>query len=193
MSLAEIEHERCTPEDLLQMEDPERYELADGQLVDRNMSVESVWIAGQCFARINRFVGEHRLGLAFGDGLGFRCFGEDPLRVRRPDASFIARGRLEPDQFAEGYCLVAPDLVVEVVSPGDLYVDVHRKVGEYRRAGVRLIWVVSPAERCVTVFRGSGEVVELAEHEELSGLDVLPGFSCPVRELLPPTDVGQLL
>jgi Uma2 family endonuclease len=191
MSIAE--HTQVTPDELLRMPEGERFELVDGELVEQAMSVESSWIGSQCFARINAFVNEHRLGLSFGDGLGYRCFPEDLDRVRRPDASFIAKGRLEADQFTEGFCFVAPDLVVEVVSPGDLYVDVQRKVGEYRRAGVRLIWVISPAERNVTVYRGNGELEELPEHEELTGFDVLPGFRCAVKDLFPPADIRLML
>ena len=78
-------------------------------------------------------------------------------------------------------------LAVEVTSPNDLAYEVEDKVAEYLGARVPLVWVLDPPTWTVRVYRpansplGSGLV--LRETDTLSGEDVLPGFSCPVREI----------
>ncbi len=83
----------------------------------------------------------------------------------------------------EGYPDIAPDLVVEVLSPHDLFSKVLRKVHQYLKAGVLMIWVVVPEDRSVTVYRPGQETVIIEETEVLKGADLLPGFECLVSEL----------
>ena len=70
-----------------------------------------------------------------------------------------------------------------MVSPNETYEEVEAKVAEYRSAGVKLIWVISPKSRTVVIRRLDGTCAELNEAGTLSGEDVLPGFACPVAEL----------
>jgi Uma2 family endonuclease len=56
-------------------------------------------------------------------------------------------------------------------------------VRHYLARGVRLIWVVDPEDRSVTVYRSGQQATILGETDMLSGEDVLPGFSCRVVEL----------
>ena len=100
-----------------------------------------------------------------------------------PDTSFVAAGRLPDDQTPEGYIKVAPDIAVEVVSPNELYEEVEAKVADYRSAGVKLIWIVSPKSQTVLIRRLDGSCAEVGATGQLSGEDVLPGFACPVAEL----------
>lgn len=190
--MATVESQTYTPEDLLTMPDGDRYELVDGQLVEQTMSLQSAWVAGQVYRLIDDYAKAHKAGIAYPDGATYQCFGKFPLRVRKPDASFIAKGGVTDEEFDEGHCLVAPDLVVEVVSPRDLYYDIQQKVDEYRSAGVRLIWVFNPQLRTVTVYRGNGEVIELRDHEELTGYDVLPSFRCNISELFPSVELAKM-
>ncbi len=76
-----------------------------------------------------------------------------------------------------------PDLAVEVVSPGDRAEEVYGKVREYLDAGARLVWVVWPRHRAVTVYTLDGQVRERREGDALDGDDVLPGFRVRVAEL----------
>ena len=73
-----------------------------------------------------------------------------------------------------------------MLSPGDLAYEVERKVLEYLSAGVRLIWVVNPELRTVTIHRPAaaklGRSTRLTESETISGEDVVPAFECPVAE-----------
>jgi Uma2 family endonuclease len=113
------------------------------------------------------------LGLVFGSDCGYQCFVSDAKRVVFPDASFIRRGRLPND--------VPPDL--EVVSPSNMAEDLMQKIEDYLQAGVRMIWVVFPKSRTILVFRPDHSVSMLKPENELSGEEVIPGFSCRVAEL----------
>jgi Uma2 family endonuclease len=139
---------------------------------------------GACCSKINRclgnFVEDNRLGTVFANDTGF-ISERDPDTVRGPDVSFWSRERLP--EIPEGYIPIAPDLTVEVISPSDHYSRVQKKVQEYLRRGVRMIWVVDPEDRSVTVYRPEHLYAILEENATLSGEDVLPGFTCPVAEL----------
>ena len=84
----------------------------------------------------------------------------------------------------DDYGSVAPDLAVEVLSPGDRPRYVLDKVGEYLEAGVRLVWVIDPRKARAVVYRSLSEVRELGPNDALEGEDVLPGFACPLRDIL---------
>jgi Uma2 family endonuclease len=91
------------------------------------------------------------------------------------------------DERPKGHNPIVPDLVVAVVSPNDLFSEVEVKVEEYLRAGVSLVWVVSPATRTVHVYR-PGETTSSRLHadDELAGADIVPGFHCRVGEIFEP-------
>jgi hypothetical protein len=163
----------------------------DGNLVERDMGMQSSWIGGRLYRWLGQFGEDNYLGFALPADCGYQCFPAKPSRVRKPDASFICRGRLPGEQLPEGHCPIAPDLAVEVVSPHDLYYEVDAKVADYLAAGVRLVWVVSPPTRTVTVYRPDGSGARLREADELTGEDVLPGFRCPVAVIFPPAPGPQ--
>ena len=193
MSSAIANEARITPEDLLAMPGEKSYELVHGQLVERNMGLESSWVNGRLLARLDRFSEEHALGWVFNAENGYQCFPQDPGRVRRPDVSFIRFGRLPGERLPEGWARIAPDLAIEVVSPNDTAYELDEKIEEYREAGVSLVWVINPKSRAVRVHRKDGSVSYFREGEELSGEDVVPGFRCPLREIFPPyATSGQL-
>jgi Uma2 family endonuclease len=175
-----------TAADLLAMPDGDRFELVDGKLVERDMGMESSVVAGRVFLRIGAFVEQHHLGWAAPEGTAYQCFEDDRERVRKPDASFVARGRFPNDTPPRGHCRIAPDLAVEVVSPNDSYYDVEHKVQEYLAAGVKQVWVVNPDRRNVRIHRLDGTTTDLDENDEITGEDVLPGFTCRVGEFFLP-------
>lgn len=174
-----------TPEDLLTMPDGKHYELVDGELVETRMSLEAQWVTQKVARRIDEVAESTGIGEVFPEASN-QCFPDAPERVCRPNVSFIRKGRLPPEQFQYGHCRIPPDLAVEVVSPGDLSVDVEHKVAEYLSAGVRLVWAFNPNARNVRVFSQDGRVRQLAENAELTGDDVVPGFHVRVGDLFPP-------
>ena len=186
MSIA-TENPVMTPDELLRMPNESHYELIDGVLRERiRMIALSSWIAGNILMRLGSVVAEQKHGWLFPVDAGVQCFGEEANTMRRPDVCFVRADRLPVEQIGEGYLRVVPDLVVEVLSPHDLAEDVEEKVRLFREAGVPLIWVVSPAARTVRIIRLDGSSTHLAECDQLSGEEVIPGFACPVSSIFLP-------
>jgi Uma2 family endonuclease len=179
------EARRYTPEDLLAMPDGKRFELVRGRLVERNMGAESSEIGGNLYFRLRLFCQEHDLGIVWPADNGYQCFPHAPGLVRRPDVSFIRRGRLPGDVSPKGWVRIPPDLAIEVVSPNDPAEDLEEKLRDYRKAGVPLIWVIYPELRMARVLRRDGTPADLEEADILSGEDVIPGFQCSLRDILP--------
>jgi Uma2 family endonuclease len=171
-----------TPEQLLEMPGGDRYELIDGKLVKRDMGAESSLVAAAIIQLLGHFVRGHDLGKVFAPDCGYQIFPDRPKLVRYPDASFIARGRLPWDKVPKGHIRIHPDLAVEVVSPNDTAEEVEGKRVEYLGAGTRVVWIVFPESRTVHVYRQAGPPSVLKASDELTGEDVLPGFTCRVSE-----------
>ena len=83
----------------------------------------------------------------------------------------------------QGHGKVAPDLVVEVISPNDLAADLAAKIRDFLNAGVPLIWVVNPESQDVARLSIRQDGDALQGGDILDGGDVLPGFRCPVADL----------
>ena len=175
-----------TPEDLLAMPDAERYELVDGELRERDMSGLSSVVGRRATTLLGNVVDLAGLGYVAAADCGYRCFPWDAGKMRRPDGSFIAAGRLTDEELEAGYLYIPPDIAIEVVSPNDLAGDLHEKIEEYLRVSVTLVWVIDPRTRTVDVYRPDGSVTRLREADELTGEAVVPGFRCRVSELFPP-------
>ncbi|MDW8214072.1 MAG: Uma2 family endonuclease, partial [Roseiflexaceae bacterium] len=105
-----------------------------------------------------------------------------PDTVRAADVAFIRRERTLNAQDVTGYWPGAPDLVVEVVSPHDLYADVDEKVTDWLDAGARMVVVVNPRKRTVTVYQASAYAI-LHEDDVLDGGEVVPGWRLPVAAI----------
>jgi len=107
---------------------------------------------------------------------------DEPPIVRGPDVAVVVRprsGEGEPGGWIRG----APDVVVEVLSPSDASTLMQEKTLDYLQGGAKLVWLVDPRARTVTVIRPDGSARILREHETLDGEDVLAGFSVPLLEL----------
>lgn len=173
-----------TAEDLLAMpDDGQRYELIRGELVPMGGSGgDHSRIGLRLGSRMLVFVEQHHLGEVLGADGAYRLE-HDPDTVRVPDASFLRRERWDSLERTEAFIEGAPDLAVEVVSPSDSYGDVRDKALMWLAAGARLVWVLQPIGRAVTVYPVAGAPVTLGEDDILDGGDVLPGFSLPVRAI----------
>ena len=108
----------------------------------------------------------------------------NPNTVRAADVVFISKERdLRPR--AKGYFEIAPELVVEVLSPDDRMSRVREKLRDYFSAGVRVVWVVDPTLRRVLVHRSLADFTVLSDRQILTEEELLPGFSVPVADLFP--------
>jgi Uma2 family endonuclease len=97
--------------------------------------------------------------------------------------AFVSRERLPAEDLLVGFPDLAPDLVVEVVSPSDTAGAVQAKLEDWLGSGSSLVWIVYPDTRSVAVYRSLDQVSILVQGDILDGGPVLPGFSCPVSEL----------
>lgn len=125
----------------------------------------------------------HKFGTILGAETGFYTRGDD-LTVRAPDVAFISYKRLPSEKLAEAgedFGKIAPDLVVEVVSPGERRGKIVQKVQEWLEFGVSVVWVIYPKRRQVHVYLLNQEPQILTENDTLNGGEILPGFETPAR------------
>ena len=136
-------------------------------------------IGTRLIVRLGNFVEPRELGTLVASDSGV-WLENDPDTVREPDIAFTSVARLPLGEELDGYAEVVPNLVVEVASPSDSRREVNDKARMWLSHGVRLVWVVHPDTRTVDVHRTDDRVSTLGEDDALDGMDVLPGFSCPV-------------
>lgn len=183
---------RMTIEEALALPDATRYEMNDGVLIDRfepsqpEMNVDHIWAAGEIFAALREYA-KLSGGRAFPGGLPLSIWA-DQSKVRRPDACYFAPGRLAGDKVPKtGSIVVAPDVVLLSISPGDLAYDIDEALVEYLHAGVEAVWIASPNIPQVTIFSGwEGRVFRFGDI--ITGRAELPGFSCDVSTLFLPVE-----
>jgi Uma2 family endonuclease len=173
-----------TGEELLAMGDIGPCELINGRIVP------------MAPAGIRHGTIELTLGLALQQfvqsrGLGWVAVGEvgiytqrNPDRIRGADLVFISQERL-PGGLPQGFLEVAPELIVEILSPEDRWQSVRQKIEEYFAIGAKWVWVVEPENRAVLVYRSSTELQKLGEEDILEGEGILEGFTLPVISLFP--------
>ncbi len=178
--------DELTLEEFLTLPDHDHYELVDGHLVETNVSNLSSWVGGQLAHMLANHCQEHHLGWVFPSDTLIRCFPWNPKLVRKPDVSFLQTDRMRPEIWTEGFITEPPDLAVEVISPNDLATDLFRKLAEYLRAGVRLIWLIDPQVRQAQVFRPDGSGLLILEEGTLDGETIIPGFHVALSALWPP-------
>jgi len=173
-----------TAEELLHLSIPDkRVELVRGVLVVREPAGgRHGRIASNVAGELRTHVRAHDLGAVYAAETGF-TLARHPDTVRAPDVAFVRRERL-PSPEPTGFPDLAPDLVVEVLSPGDRPGEVLGKVADWLSAGTRLVWVIDPDRRVARVYRHDGTEVTVGPAQALDGEDVVPGFTCPLETML---------
>lgn len=137
--------------------------------------------ASKIVAALENYVARHKSGVVATAETGFQIV-HDPDTVRAPDVAFVRVERI-PSGGVKGFFPGAPDLAVEVVSPTDLANEVAAKVQEWLRTGCRMVWVVDPENRSVTVHRSLTEITVLTVADTLTAGELLPEFSMPVAKV----------
>lgn len=175
-----------TAEEFFLMPDPEdgsQQELVRGEII--TMPPPGA-LHGVCCSKANRrvgnFVDDHDLGTFTCNDSGF-ITERGPDSVRGPDVAFWSKERVR--EVPVGYFELAPDLAVDVLSPSNTSKQIRAKLREYFAKGVRMVWVVAPEDRTVTIYRSADEGRVLHESALDDGDDVLPGFQCRVNDRLP--------
>ena len=181
---AESTSQLLTAEELERVELPGKStELVRGRLIVREPpSTRHGGIAGKLAYLLGDHVFRDKLGIVCGQDTGF-IIESDPDTVRAPDVAFVSRSQADSIP-PTGYARLAPDLVVEIVSPGDRPGELLAKVAQWLEAGSKLVWVIDAMRARAVVYRSSGDVMVAGSDGHLEGEDVLPGFRCAIAEIL---------
>jgi Uma2 family endonuclease len=170
-----------TAEDALRLNPGELWELVEGRVV---LVSPAGARHGRIVARVSRalseFVEPRRLGVVLTGDVGF-VVRRNPDTVRAPDVAFVREERFPdglPAEFIEG----APDLAVEVLSPGDRWAAVTSKAREFIAAGSAAVWAIDPADEQVRIYTTDGECM-LAPSEALEAPALLADFRLSARDL----------
>jgi Uma2 family endonuclease len=176
-----VQEKLYTADDLWAMPgEGKRYELVKGEIIEMAGTGGVHTVLEARMARLlGNFVDEHDLGYVTGASGAYRL-SSDPDTVRIPDAAFIGKARM-PSPLPEKFIPAAPDLAVEIVSPGDSALEIREKVLEYLQAGTRLVWVIYPEVQSADVFTAVNAWHVVDKNGALEGGEVLPGFSLPLQ------------
>jgi Uma2 family endonuclease len=159
-----------------------RCELVQGELISMTPAgFEHGRIAAEIGWILKEYVKCHPVGTVTGAETGF-LIGRDPDTVRAPDAAFIRADRV-PSTAVRGFFPEAPDLAVEVVAPSDRASEMAAKVQDWLDAGCRMVWVVDPETKTVTVYQRRDQIAILGSSDAIVGGDVLPEFSVRVGDI----------
>ncbi len=179
--MTDIRERSFTVDDLLHMPGGKHYELIKGELIEMSPTNEIHGVLAQELAGlIWSHVRAHKLGRVFAAETGF-TLSTDPDTVLAPDIAYVAAKRARP--LTEKFVPVAPDLAVEVVSPGNTAGEINEKTELYFQAGTRQVWIVYPKTRTIHVYTSATTVAILTTKDVLDGADLLPGFKLPLADL----------
>lgn len=182
LDLAHPETKLITGEELLELGDIGPSELIDGRIVYMSPTgVEHAVIEFLLGSELTKFVQSKKLGRVLGGEVGIYVR-HDPDRVRGADLAVISFHRL-PNKPNKGFLTVAPELIVEILSPDDRWQEVTDKLEDYFSIGVTHVWIVEPENQVVRIYRSATEMQKLNKENTLKGEGVLKGFELPVARL----------
>ena len=173
----------ATEADVIRIHDRENklYELVEGVLVEKVTGYPESSLMIRLAGFLEAYLARNDLGnLAGADGT-MRLM---PGLVYIPDLSFVCWDRLPGRKVPEEPIPdLAPDLAVEILSPGNTKKEMRRKLKDYFLAGTRLVWFIDPRARTAQVFTAPDQPATLTEADTLTGGEVLPGFSLRLADL----------
>lgn len=171
-----------TGEELLAMGNSGRCELVEGKIIYMSPTGgEHGTIEANFGHELMIFVKPRKLGLVRSGEVGIYTR-RNPDTVRGADVLYISNERAAQIK-SRGFMDIAPELIVEVMSPDDRWSGVTDKLEEYFEIGVRVVLVAQPAKRKVFVYRSLTKIDVLNENDTLTLEDILPGFSVPLATL----------
>lgn len=173
-----------TPEDVdrASERDGKRYELIDGELKEKQVGTEALFIASRIAGRLNAALYPQH-GFAAVEAMTY-CF-DRPDHGRKPDVVYVRLDRLPDRRIPRGDLHLAPDLVVEVLSPSNSGLEVENKLNEYLAAGISLVWIVNPDRRTIRVYRGDGTTRLFRAADVIENEPLLPGFRLVTGDVFP--------
>jgi Uma2 family endonuclease len=172
----------ATEQDVLDIQTREKRlcELVDGVLVEKTMGFYESRLAMVLGHFLEDFLDKHDLGIVAGEA-GLLRLGYGLVRI--PDISFVSWDRLPHRRIPrQPIANLVPDLAVEILSKSNTKKEMGRKLRDYFKAGVRLVWYIDPEARTVQVYAGLFKSKRLTASQTLEGAPVLPGFSLSLRQ-----------
>jgi Uma2 family endonuclease len=166
-----------TVDELEQLSLPHPAELYEGRVVYKMPNFDHGVIQSNLSFALKQYLKTNPVGLVSSDA-NFRLWPERPRESRAPDLCFVLKERLPED--LSRFLPMAPDLAIEILSPGDGFEEVMAKVDVYLQRGVKLVWLVIPSAREVLICTAQGKH---AVHDRLTAPELLPGFEMPVAEI----------
>lgn len=175
----------ATVDDVLRLADAgQRYELVNGELVEMSpTNFEHGAIERRIGRRLGDFADANNLGEVVVGEVLFQLDPDGQL-ARAADVAFVRLERLPGRRSASGVFIGAPDLVVEIISPGNSANEIQQKIHEWLDHGAQIVLAVYPDQRSIVLWRENGAVI-LREDDEMSLDPTIPGFRCKVAELFP--------
>ncbi len=169
-----------TADDLFRLGPDARHELIEGELIGMSPQgrVHGRAISNLAFFLTQQIRADQSGELLSGD-VGF-ILSRDPDTVLAPDIAFVRAARLL--NAGDGYLELAPDLAVEIISPGNSSAEIERKISIYLESGSDEVWVVNPRKREVAVHRGQGMVVVLRVDDKLES-PIFSNLSLRISEI----------
>jgi Uma2 family endonuclease len=164
-------------------DDGHHYEIVNGELINMgNSGAKHGYIAIILSSALFTVVMTQKLGALFDSSTAFKMKNGNK---RSPYISFFAKERLQKlEDLPMGFLDGAPDLAIEILSPSNTIEEIDDKLVEYFENGSRLVWVISPNQHYVLVYRSAQEPDRLLKSvDSLDGEDVIPGFTLPVADL----------
>ncbi|MEZ4705944.1 MAG: Uma2 family endonuclease [Caldilineaceae bacterium] len=159
-----------------------RTELVKGELIELMPTGHSHgYIESIITTTLMLYVRPNKLGRVLNGEAGVYT-GRNPDTVRGVDVAYISNERFAQVQ-SESYLDVAPELIVEILSPSDAWSELQVKLAEYFAIDVKMVWVVDPALEQIHVFEALDQMHLLTLNDELTGGNVLPGFRTSVRAI----------
>ncbi len=177
-----VQEQLMTAEAFWELHAGKPYELVRGEVIEVPLAGYSHGATCSCVAgKLGAFVDAHDLGDVVID-TGFRLAADT---ICGPDVAFMSQQNLATITESDKYLPFAPDLAVEVVSPGDTASEVQDKVDLYLDAGTRLVWIMYPTLQHVVVHRADRTSKTVLRDGIVDGEDVLPGLKIAVVDLFP--------
>ena len=156
-------------------------ELVDGTLVEKVMGPAEGFLAASVILMMGSYAQRHRLGLVGAPDTMLRIARK---LVRVPDVCFVSFAKLPGGKVpSETVAVLVPDLAVEILSKGNTRGEIKRKLREYFRSGVRMVWVINPRTQTGEIYTAVDQVTSILRGGNMDGGDVLPGFKLSLMEL----------
>ena len=169
-------------------DDGHHYEIINGELIDMgNSGALHGYVCSLALAALAGYILPKKLGVILDSSTAFKMKNGNK---RSPDIAFFAKERLQGIAvLPSGYLDGAPDLAVEVLSPGNTVEEIDDKLTEYFENGSRLVWVIHPTQHYVLVYRSAQEPDRLLKGKDsLDGEEVIPGFTLAIADLFQKLD-----